>query len=61
MRRGCSLFNNIGDFDMDNIETKIQDLIRELLLLTGDITVLRNKLDVIEQKAEKLMEKIDEN
>jgi len=46
---------------MDNIETKIQDLIRELLLLTGDITVLRNKLDVIEQKAEKLMEKIDEN
>ena len=45
---------------MDNDNTKTQDLIRELLLITGDITVLRNKLNDIEQRAEKIMEKLDE-
>ena len=45
---------------MDNDNTKTQDLIREVLLITGDITVLRNKLNDIEQRAEKIMEKLDE-
>ncbi len=40
--------------------TEEQDVIRELLLLAGDITVLRTELDELEARAKKILEKLDE-